>query len=45
MKLYDVEQSAQKDLVDSGQEDKVVFDSTPFAGKTSKYDKFQDIKV
>ena len=46
MKLYDVEQQAQKDLVDSGQEqDEVVFDNTPFAGKTSKYEKFSDIKV
>jgi len=46
MKLYDVEQEAQRDLVDSGQEkDEVVFDNTPFAGKTSKYEKFSDIKV
>ena len=46
MKLYDVEQQAQNDLVDSGQEkDEVVFDNTPFAGKTSKYEKFSDIKV
>ena len=39
MRLYDVEQEPQKDLVDSGQEDAVVFDNTPFAGKTSKYEK------
>jgi len=46
MKLYDVEQEAQRDLVDSGQEkNEVVFDNTPFAGKTSKYEKFSDIKV
>ena len=46
MKLYDVEQQAQNDLVDSGQEkDEVVFDNTPFAGKTSKYEKVSDIKV
>ena len=46
MRLYDVEQEAQKDLVDSGQEkDEVVFDNTPFAGKTSKYEKFGDLKV
>jgi len=46
MRLYDVEQHAQKDIVDSGQEkDEVVFDNTPFAGKTSKYEKFSDIKV
>ena len=46
MRLYDVEQHAQRDIVDSGQEkDEVVFDNTPFAGKTSKYEKFSDIKV
>ena len=46
MRLYDVEQEAQKDLVDSGQiNEEPVFDNTPFAGKTSKYDKFSDIKV
>ena len=47
MKLYDVEQQAQNDLVDSGQEkdEQPVFDNTPFAGKTSKYEKFSDIKV
>ena len=46
MKLYDVEQEAQKDLVDSGQiNEEPVFDNTPFAGKTSKYEKFSDIKV
>ena len=47
MRLYDVEQHAQKDIVDSGQEkDEVVFDNTPFgSGKTSKYEKFSDIKV
>jgi len=46
MKLYDVEQQAQNDLVDSGQEkDEVVFDNTPFAGKGKKYEKFSDLKV
>ena len=46
MRLYDVEQEAQKDLVDSGQiNEEPVFDNTPFAGKTSKYEKFSDIKV
>ena len=46
MKLYDVEQEAQKDLVDSGQtNEEPIFDNTPFAGKTSKYEKFSDIKV
>ena len=40
MKLYDVEQEAQKDLTDSGQEtDEVIFDNTPFAGKGKKYEK------
>ena len=46
MKLYDVEQQAQKDLTDSGQEeDEVIFDNTPFAGKGKKYEKFSDLKV
>jgi len=46
MRLYDVEQEAQRDLVDSGQiNEEPVFDNTPFAGKTSKYEKFSDIKV
>ena len=46
MRLYDVEQVAQKDLVDSGQEeDEVVFDNTPFAGKGKNYEKFSDLKV
>jgi len=46
MRLYDVEQEAQKDLVDSGQiNEEPVFNNTPFAGKTSKYEKFSDIKV
>ena len=41
MKLYDCEQEAQDDLVDSGQEDDTpVFDK----GQNSKYDKFNDIK-
>ena len=46
MKLYDVEQQAQDDLVDSGQKnEEPVFDNTPFAEKTNKYEKFSDIKV
>ena len=46
MKLYDVEQQAQRDIVDSGQEtDEVIFDNTPFAGKGKKYEKFSDLKV
>ena len=40
MKLYDVEQDAQDDLVDSGQDDTPVFDK----GQNAKYDKFNDIK-
>ena len=41
MKLYDCEQEAQHDIVDSGQEDDTpVFDK----GQNSKYDKFNDIK-
>ena len=44
MRLYDVEQEAQKDLVDSGQiNEEPVFDNTPFAGKTSKYEKFSEL--
>ena len=46
MKLYDVEQNAQKDLVDSGQNnDEVVFDNTPFGNKGKSYEKFNDLKV
>ena len=49
MKLYDVEQEAQNDIVDSGQEnDASAFDKTTFGnglGKSKKaYDKFSDIK-
>jgi archaellum biogenesis ATPase FlaH len=40
MKLYDCEQEAQDDLVDSGQ-DTPVFDNS----RTAQYDKFNDIKV
>jgi len=35
MKLYDVEESAQKDLADSGQDDEPVFDKSSF-GKRAK---------
>ena len=46
MRLYDVEQNAQKDLVDSGQNnDEVVFDNTPFGNKGKSYEKFNDLKV
>ena len=44
MRLYDCEQEAQEDLVDSGQ-DRNVFDNTPFAGKSKGYEKFSDLKV
>ena len=44
MRLYDCEQAAQEDLVDSGQDDNV-FDNTPFAGKGKAYEKFSDLKV
>jgi archaellum biogenesis ATPase FlaH len=40
MKLYDCEQEAQDDLIDSGQDDTPVFDK----GQNQKYDKFNDIK-
>src|SRR5210317_1320937 len=40
MKLYDCEQEAQDDIVDSGQ-DTPVFDNS----RTAQYDKFNDIKV
>jgi phage-related protein len=40
MKLYDCEQEAQDDLVDSGQDDTPLFDK----GQNQKYDKFNDIK-
>ena len=45
MKLYDCEQEAQKDIVDSGQENS---DNKTFGlghGKSKAYDKFTDIKV
>ena len=45
MKLYDCEQEAQKDIVDSGQENS---DNKTFGlglGKSKTYDKFIDIKV
>tara|TARA_Y100000356_G_scaffold115413_1_gene104422 strand:- start:1861 stop:3264 length:1404 start_codon:yes stop_codon:yes gene_type:complete len=45
MKLYDCEQEAQKDIVDSGQENS---DNETFGlglGKSKTYDKFTDIKV
>ena len=45
MRLYDCEQEAQEDLVDSGQGNDNVFDNTPFAGKSKGYEKFSDLKV
>jgi len=49
MKLYDCEQEAQDDIIDSGQEDDTpAFDKTTFGvglGKSKTYEKFEDIKV
>ena len=49
MKLYDCEQEAQNDIIDSGQEtDEPAFDKTTFGvglGKNKTYEKFSDIKV
>ena len=48
MKLYDCEQEAQDDIIDSGQEDEPAFDKTTFGvglGKSKTYEKFTDIKV
>ena len=42
MKLYDVEQEAQQDISDSGQDDTPAFDKSPIS---ARYDKFNDIKV
>ena len=46
MKLYDVEQVAQGDIVDSGQDD-AVFDKSNFRSKMEKksYEKFSDLKI
>ncbi len=40
MKLYDCEQEAQEDIIDSGQDDTPAFDK----GQNSRYEKFGDIK-
>jgi len=49
MKLYDCEQEAQNDIIDSGQEDDTpAFDKSAFGvglGKNKAYEKFSDIKV
>ena len=42
MKLYDCEQEAQDDIIDSGQDDTPAFDKSPIS---ARYDKFNDIKV
>ena len=45
MRLYDVEQVAQKDVVDSGQ-DEPVFDNTSVGNRLEKsYEKFSDLKI
>ena len=48
MKLYDCEQEAQDDIIDSGQDEGATFDKTTFGvglGKYKTYEKFSDIKV
>ena len=48
MKLYDCEQEAQDDIIDSGQDEGATFDKTTFGvglGKDKTYEKFSDIKV
>jgi len=48
MKLYDCEQEAQDDIIDSGQEDEPAFDKTTFGvglGKSKTYEKFTDIEI
>ena len=48
MKLYDCEQEAQDDIIDSGQEDEPAFDKTTFGvglGKSKTYEKFKDIEI
>ena len=46
MKLYDVEQVAQGDIVDSGQ-DETIFDKSNFGKRLEKktYEKFSDLKI
>ena len=43
MKLYNVEASAQEDIVDSGQEP--VMDKTPFGKRNNNFSKFKGLKV
>ena len=48
MKLYDCEQEAQDDIIDSGQDEGATFDKTTFGvglGKDKTYEKFKDLKV
>jgi hypothetical protein len=44
MKLYDAEQTAQNDILDSGQDDGPVFDKSDF-GRRDKQRKFEGFKV
>jgi hypothetical protein len=44
MKLYDVEQGAQNDILDSGQ-DEPVFDKSSFGVRDKKMNKFEGFKV
>jgi hypothetical protein len=44
MKLYDVEQTAQNDILDSGQKDEPVFDKSDF-GKRMKSHKYEGFKI
>ena len=48
MKLYECEQEAVDDIIDSGQDEGAAFDKTTFGvglGKSKTYEKFTDIKV
>ncbi len=48
MKLYDCEQEAQDDIIDSGQDEGAAFDKTTFGvglEKDKTYEKFKDLKV
>lgn len=45
MKLYDVEESAQKDIADSGQDDTPAFDKSNFGSRQRREGNFNDFKV
>lgn len=45
MKLYDVEQIAQNDILDSGQRDKPAFDKSNFGKRENKTHKYDGFKV